>query len=157
MFCLWFFQQQNTENNNASKQNFPQVLLFLALSSFMEEKISFMPILGEVCKVQKVWLCSLADPFIWNIFKSFEEKPTFQTIADMSWPGYILVHSEQALSSPPNPSFTREVENSFLSSKWGPDSGFHLYSREKESVRADITQPPLPSSPSEEAQLSLLF
>lgn len=40
---------------------------YSCLSPHLWEKISFMPILGEVCKVLKAWLCSLADPFIWNI------------------------------------------------------------------------------------------
>lgn len=87
--------------------------------------------------------------------RSFEEKPTFQTTKD---PGCMtrmyLVHSEPAVSSPPDASIAREAENSFLSSegKAGDGSVLHLLQGQRQNV--SVISPTLPCPPLHQKRLS---
>lgn len=117
------------------------------------EKISFMPILGEVWKVLKVWLCSLADPFIWNIstLQEFWRETKFSDYSRYIMTRMYLVHSEPAVSSSPNSSFTREAGSNFSSSEGQADDSsiLHLLQGQRENVSElmtshTLTRPPLP-------------
>lgn len=154
MFCLWFSQQLNTESNRASEQIFSQVLLFLSLSSFMGKKTTF----HADPRFAKFWNFDFFFRFLAISFetsllrRSFEGKQTFQTIT------CSRIHHDQDVSSSYNTSFTREAENSFSSSTWGPEadgSFLEVTQGQRESRLELIISPTLPCPPLRQEQLSL--
>lgn len=133
---------------------------YSCLSPHLWEKISFMPILGEVCQVMKVWLCSLADPFIWNIstLQKFWKETNFSD--------YSRIHTNQDVSSPlwtscsaPHltPVLPGRQETAFQAVSEGQagDGRFlHMFQGQRENVSEPMIPPNLRSPPLRPKRLS---